>query len=145
MRSSSTIPVGAWLLLGAAIAAVIGALLPWARINLAVGDSGLTATVNGTEGDGVITLVLGVALGGMAVLALATRRSTVAGVVAVIVGAAIVAIAVIDIVDVNRAAGDVSPVVEVSVGAGLWVTLVAGAVGLIGGVLLLAQRRRFEG
>ena len=140
--TSSGIPLGAWVLLGAAIAAVIGALLPWAQINLSFGAEGLSANVNGTEGDGVITLVLGILLGAVAVLALATRGvARWAAVVGIVAAVIMTAIAVIDIVDVNRTAGDISPLVDVSVGAGLWVTLIAGLAGIVGGVLMLAQQR----
>jgi hypothetical protein len=140
---TSGIPVGSWLLLGAAIAAVIGALLPWARIELSLGPQALTTSVAGTEGDGVITLVLGLALGALAVLVLNRARLTLGGVLAIVVASALLAIALIDIVDVNRTAGDINnPLVTVGVGAGLWVTLVAGLAGVLGGVLLLLQRPR---
>ena len=33
------------------------------------------------------------------------------------------------------------PCVDFSVGSGLWVTLIAGLAGIVGGVLMLAQRR----
>ena len=140
--TSSGIPLGAWVLLGAAIAAVIGALLPWARINLSFGPEGLSENVNGTEGDGVITLVLGILLGAVAVLALATHGvARWAAVVGIVAAAIMTAIAIIDIVDVNRTAGDIRPLVDVSVGSGLWVTLIAGLAGIVGGVLMLAQQR----
>jgi hypothetical protein len=140
--TSSGIPLGAWVLLGAAIAAVIGALLPWARIDVSFGTEDVSANVNGTEGDGVITLVLGILLGAVAVLALATRGvARWAAVVGTVAAVVMTAIAIIDIVDVNRTAGDISPLVDVSVGAGLWVTLIAGLAGIIGGVLLLAKQR----
>ena len=130
------------MLLGAAIAAVIGALLPWARIDLSFGPAGLSEDVDGTEGDGVITLVLGILLGAVAVLALATRGvARWAAVVGIVAAVIVTAIAIIDIVDVNRTAGDISPLVDVSVGAGLWVTLIAGLAGIVGGVLMLAHQR----
>jgi hypothetical protein len=142
-RPAPTIPVGAWVLLVAAIATVLGALLPWARVGVTFGDEGISANISGTEGDGVITLVLGLVLGGMAVLALATRRvATWAAVVALVAAAIIVAIAIFDIVDVNRTAGDIRPLIDVTVGAGLWLTLIAGLAGIAGGVLMLVRRPR---
>ena len=86
--------------------------------------------------------MLGILLGAVAVLALATRGvARWAAVVGIVAAAIMTAIAIIDIVDVNRTAGDIRPLVDVSVGSGLWVTLIAGLAGIVGGVLMLAQQR----
>ena len=136
-------PVGAWLLLGVALAAVIGALLPWAELSLEQ-VPGLSARVNGTEGDGRITLALGIVIGLAAVLAFVSRRLVLwAAVLAVVASALLILISIIDIADVRRTANEPRLVfVNVRVGSGLWLTLVAGIVGVVAGVVLLVRRRR---
>ena len=136
-------PVGAWLLLGVALAAVVGALLPWAELRLER-VPGLSARVNGTEGDGRITLALGIIIGLAAVLAFVSRRLALwAAVLAIVASVLLILIAVIDIADVRRTADEPRLVfVNVRVGSGLWLTLAAGIVGVIGAVLLLVRRRR---
>ncbi len=139
---TSSPPIGAWVLLAAALAAVIGALLPWAELSVTFGQ-GLSAQVNGTEGDGKITLALGIVVALAAVLAfLRHHLATWAAVIALFASALLVTIAIVDIVDVKRTAGDVRLVfVDVEVGRGLWLTLAAGVVGVCGAVVLLARRR----
>lgn len=143
VRPGTPSPIGAWVLLVAALAAVIGALLPWAELSVPFGR-GLSVQVNGTEGDGRITLALGIVVALAAVLAfLRHYLATWAAIIALFASALLITIAIVDIVDVKRAAGDIRLVfVEVEVGSGLWLTLAAGVAGVCGAVVLLARRRR---
>lgn len=47
------------VLLGGAILVIVGSLMPWATVRTVFG----TVNVNGTQGDGVITLAMGAVLG----------------------------------------------------------------------------------
>jgi len=98
---------------------MLGSILPWATIRVLF----LPVEKNGTEGDGVLTLLLaGTALG----LVFARRGGLIASAVLSTLAAVI---AVYDIIDVSRFADDLDgTAVSVSVGYGLWVTAV-GAVG----------------
>jgi hypothetical protein len=132
------------VLLGAGLAAVLGALLPWLRAS--VGP--ITIERAGTDVDGAITLFLGVVLGALALLALVIgsvrARGLALGVAAIVVAGLVLLIAVVDIADVKDKAVDIEAGgidIEVTVGSGLWLTLVAGLVGIVGGVLLLVRRR----
>jgi hypothetical protein len=141
---SRTIPVAAWVLLGAGIVAVIGAVLPWATIAFRLDTRSLSDQINGTERGGVITLLLGLTLGGAAILTMLTGVvARWAAVFALMAATLMVLIAVVDITDVKRAAGDNGLVglVTVDVGVGLWLTVVAGVAGLAGGVLALISAR----
>jgi hypothetical protein len=145
LPSSTGIPVGAWVLLGAGLAAVLGALLPWVRASAGF----ITVERAGTDVDGAITLFLGVVLGALALLALVIgsyrARGLALGVAAIVVAALVLLIAIVDIADVNDKAVDIEAGginIEVTVGSGLWLTLAAGLVGILGGVLLLVRRRK---
>ena len=89
VRSPSTAaPVGPWVLLAAALGAVLGALLPWAVLELQVGP-GLRTHLAGTDGDGVATLMLGLVLGLAAVVAfLQPRLGLWAGILGLVAGSA---------------------------------------------------------
>lgn len=104
------------LLFGAVV--VIGSVMPWATA------FGGALSKAGTDGDGAITLVLGllIAAGGLAV-GLARGRIWIA-IVAALLGALVGVTAGIDLSDAQSKIGDLHGVV--SVGAGLWVTLFGG-------------------
>jgi hypothetical protein len=81
------------------------------------------------DGDGVITLIVGIAAAAMALL-MSGRGRTIG--VAIAAGI-IVLVAIIDIADVNRAIGDIGvPGIDASVGIGLWLVLIGGVVALVG-------------
>jgi hypothetical protein len=136
------IPAGAWVLLGAGLGAVLGALLPWVRAS--VGP--ITVERVGTDVDGASTLFLGVVLGAVALLGALIRkaptRRLALGVAALVVAALLVLIAVLRIADVASSADDIGlgGIVDVSIGSGLWLTLAAGLAGILGGVLLVLRR-----
>jgi hypothetical protein len=90
----------------------------------------------GTEVDGTITLVLGIAIAVLAVLALAARRRWQA-VGALVFATLVVIIAVLDISEINSYA---RPVTE-HVGIGLWLTLVGGVFAGAGSTALVLAKR----
>lgn len=134
-------PAGAWLLLGVALAAVIGALLPWAELSVTQ-LPGVNARVNGTDGDGRTTLAIGIVIGLAAVLAFMARRLALwAGVMAFVASALLIVVAINNMADIHRIANEPRLLfLQVEIGSGLWLTLVAGIVGIAGAVLLFVRR-----
>jgi len=133
-------PVGGWLLLGGAAAVVIGSLLPWARVSA----FGFEETVSGTEGDGVLTILLmGVAAGlaFMTVRPAGAKRGLV--IAALVLAALTLLIAVIDIVNVNRVAGDLREDlgVDADLAFGLILVGIGAAASLAGAIVSLAAGR----
>lgn len=112
------------------ILAVIAALLPWAKLTTVFGE----LTRNGFDdgGDGLITAALGI------IAALAIWQSGRWRIVAIIAAVAIIAVALYDISDVSSIADEDGA--NVSVGAGLYLTVVAGI--LAGAVPALQLARR---
>jgi hypothetical protein len=106
---------------------VIGSFLPWATVVTIFGN----ISKAGTDGDGVLTMLLA---GGAAALSLARKAPR-----AIIVMLALTAVvAVYDIADVARLGGEGEDSVDVSVGFGLWIVAIGAAVAIWGAI----QRRR---
>lgn len=101
--------------LAAAVFVVIGSFLPWARFEF-LGST----TINGMEGDGKLTLVLGLAIG---VLIFLWKRPLL--IVATVLAGIAALIALINLIDVGRTAGDTFGLVDVSPGFGLIIVLLA--------------------
>jgi hypothetical protein len=126
--TQSTLPAALTGLAGLAV--VVGSIMPWASIATAFG----TVSVAGTEGDGKITLALGV---GLLILAAVQISNANPGLrlFSAIVGAGTGVVAVIDIANVSSKVGEVSSAfARASVGSGLYVVLVGGALAIIGAV-----------
>jgi hypothetical protein len=120
-------------LIGGVLVAV-GSLMPWATVTHAFG----TLTVNGTEGDGRITLVVGLILVLVAVLELAGTVSgrNVARDIALILAFVAAGIGVYQIVNLESRLGDVrSEFARASVGMGLYSVVGGGVLGVVGGFL----------
>ncbi len=118
---------------------VIGALLPWATVSAA-----FVGTINkaGTDGDGVITLLFGLAIAGMGWPLLTRGRLPLwAAITVLVLGVLATLICLYDIVDVSSKADDLEGVATASVGIGLWLSAIA-AVGVCagGGLELVAKR-----
>jgi hypothetical protein len=125
------------LILGGAVLLLAGSFLPWARAEAGP----FTATKNGIDGDGVLTLVLALAVA--LLLFLARSPKVMAWLIVGLAGLATV-VAVIDVVDVSNRAKDLeasvsSLNVSASVGYGLWMALVGGIVAVVGGMVALVQ------
>jgi hypothetical protein len=112
----------------AALVVIIGSFMPWAEV------FGGFASKAGTSGDGAITLILGI-VGILLALLLKRRRG---GLIAQgLLAGVCTTIAIIDIDDVSR----IDDTGIVSVGAGLYVTLV-GAIAWIAIVIYVAVAQR---
>jgi Protein of unknown function (DUF2510) len=132
-RSTSPAP---WIIAVAGALAIVGSILPWATVRTGFGE----LSVSGTDGDGVITLVLGIALVGLGLCGFTRARQILSG-VSLLPALGVGAIALIDIVDVSNVADELgSDFAQVSIGSGLWVCLAAAVLALVGGIIGLASR-----
>jgi hypothetical protein len=125
---------GAVILLAAAAALVLGALLPWAKASAGF----ISVSKAGTDGDGVITLILGLAVAVLALVAWKPQQHQVAVILGLLAGVAAGAVAIYDIVNVSNAittAEASSSLVHASVGAGLWITAVGAAIAIAGALV----------
>jgi uncharacterized oligopeptide transporter (OPT) family protein len=125
-----------WLVIGGAVAAIVAAFLPWITATAAFVGS---VHRNGLDGDGQITLVLGVAAVVLAVVALRGNPAPLAALVIVAgLGALIAVIGVIDYVDAKNRIGDLTAeerrLIAISIGAGLYLTIAAGIAVVVGAV-----------
>jgi len=113
----------------AAALAFLGSFLLWASVPI----SG--QNVMGTEGDGILVIILA-ALG--VVIFLASGRRRWGRIVQLVCAALVTLIAVVDTVNISRVANDVP--VEVNVGGGLILVLVAGIAWTLVSLLLVFRR-----
>jgi hypothetical protein len=113
-------PVLGWVLLGVGALMLLAAILPWATAG--------SLSLAGTEGDGAITLFFAVAIAAMGLLIGLRQGRLWASIVAAALGALTTITAIVDIGNVSNRANqfDDSFGVQVSVGSGLWLTLVTG-------------------
>lgn len=117
------------LFVGAALL-VIGSLLPWASVTIFTG----TISVNGIDGDGKLTIAVGVVVGLGAFLARenpgkrVSVASSVFGVIAGIIG-------LIDIVNLSEGIAQLSgnPFGRADVGIGLYVVIIGALVCIVAG------------
>jgi len=91
------------LLVGAA-AVVIGSFLPWATVSIFLGS----VNVAGTDGDGVLTVVIGAVLVFVAFRAMNPGIGRGAAIFTVIAALILFAIALYDFIDIQRVASDLS-------------------------------------
>jgi hypothetical protein len=138
----------------AGLLAVFGAFLPW--VTLSAPFIG-TISKNGVDGDGVYTIGLGAALLIYAIIRIGAFRlhASIAAVLAV----GLLGLAVVDFVDVYRAAADLRSIVSnqsdglgigaaiaqatsISAGIGLWLEIFAALMALVGAALTVAFARR---
>jgi hypothetical protein len=130
---------GFHIMLGAGALLVVGALLPWATV---IAPFVGTISAAGTDGDGVITLVLGLLVGACGIVGLRSQRGStakIAGAIGLVVAAVI---GCYNVATISNAAGDVPELdleLHASVGMGLWLT-VAAAMGGLGGLFLTRAR-----
>jgi hypothetical protein len=110
----------------AAVMLVLGALLPWATVSTVFGSM----SASGTDGDGVITLLCGIAIGVM--FGLWKRPAVI--VAAVLAGIALL-VGIIDLVDIGRTSADFGGFVDASPGIGLFLTVLASIAALVLGVV----------
>lgn len=132
-----------WLLAGGAVGLIIGAFLPWVTLTaIFIG----TVSFAGTEGDGLITLGLGVLAGVVAGRTIFTARPAGRGIAITLVVVAAIAtlVAGYDLTNIQRAVWDLPDDVpgKASVGIGLWLTTLAAVALLAGGILALTRVRK---
>lgn len=109
---------------------IVGSVSPWATVNTAFGS----ISVNGTDGDGTITLILGAVALGFFVFG----HYLTSWIVAAVAGAVLA----YDLVDISRAVGEGSnEFASISVGWGLYFALV-GAVAAFAAGLVLWRRAK---
>ena len=126
------------LVLGGAAALLLGALLPWVEAEAGV----FSVTKNGTEGDGVLTLILALVIAGVFGLVKAGRGTALTS---LLLGALAGIIGVVDIADVTAKARDLttsSSPVSASVGIGLWLTVASAIAVVVGGAFALSELPR---
>lgn len=107
-----------WMMIGGGVGAVVAAFLPWYTVG--------AFTLNGTSGDGQITMVLGVILALLGFLRKNGRSSPIW--LAIIVAGLIIAIG-------GYHLGTNSDDELVSVGVGVYATIAAGFFGIIGSTI----------
>lgn len=144
----------------ACVLAVVAAFLPWVSLDVqlpVLGSIGII-TRYGYEGDGIITLLLGVLAAGFAAYLWIDRSARVFRLVALFnafVGAVILAIALINLSDSQRALGDAQQQLDVDLevlvgidlqrlvdtGAGIYVAIAAGAILTLASLLTFSAHR----
>jgi len=130
MRSNRLI--GGVIIIAGATLMVLGSVLPWAKVEGVI----ISATKSGTSGDGVITLIAGIIVFVMGILALTVEKYGFALVLAALGGLGCSVVAVIDLVDIaNRAAGVHEGLASVKAGVGIYMVLAAGLVVIVGVVI----------
>lgn len=106
------------IIAGSALLVLLGSLLPWATVETGFGS----ISVRGTEGDGVLTLLLALA-GGAAAVAVVMARKPMAAIGGIVAGGLALAIGLFDFIDLARATGDSGGLVQAHTGFGLWLVL----------------------
>jgi len=118
---------------GGGLLAVVGAFGPWATAGL--------FSKSGMDGDGVITLVVAAVL---LLVTLANARTPRRGVAigAIVSGVIIAGVGAVDIADINNKVSDNAFTdAIVDIGWGLYLTVAAGIIAVVGGVGLIRERR----
>jgi hypothetical protein len=123
-----------------AVLAIGGSILPWATVSASFLDPVYKA---GIDGDGRLTLLLGVMLLGLGVLSLlslmAVRRAV--PFLVLVVATVITVVTLVNLAGVRSAAGPLNAearvLVDTQAGIGLWLTLIAGVAAMCVAVLSL--------
>jgi hypothetical protein len=130
-------PVGIfdWLMIASGFAVLVGSFLPWGAVSP---PGPIDITTLGTEADGLLTAMLGGGMIACAFLSTQLWRQSLSMAYGVL-SLATMAIALVNLLDIERVVGTVSFVESTSIGFGLWLVL-AGAV--VGFLALIAGRMR---
>ena len=126
------------LIFGGAAVLAAGSLLPWVKASVAF----FTVTKNGTDGDGVLTLILAVLV--PLIFGLVTPR-TAASAMAFMAGALAAVVAVYDIADLSKRAQNLlvrSGLVSANIGIGLILAAIGSLVIMVGAILAMKEARR---
>lgn len=134
-----------WLLCaaGAALISFIGSFMPWGKVSVPFYG---TITVSGTDGDGILTMFLSlIIIGGIAAYLFVEQLTQKwwRAIPVIAIGAILLLISIIDWASIGSKAGDFDEdVVNVSVGAGLILILLASIAIIAFGVLALLNDRK---
>ena len=138
----------AWLLPGAAILAFLGSLLPWVTVSvkyLSINQSSSTSGVKATEG--VFVLILSLVLLALAVLPWTSVKVALPPVTTLAVAGLLFVCAIWGLIDVLTSTSDASDTLgglgalggdsgfSVGAGFGLWVTVIAAILAVVGAYL----------
>ncbi len=116
------------IILGGLVTA-IGSILPWAKAE----SMFRTVSKNGTQGDGMITLVAGIVAILAGVIVLVVEKHSIAVLFAALAALVILVVTIWDLADVSgRAPGLWTDYTAVKAGEGIYVALLGGALVLIG-------------
>ena len=116
---------------------LLGSFLPWASVTTAFGR----IDVEGTRGDGVITLVLAIAIGVMGVFLVRGSTHRALLIVSLVAASLALLVCLIDIGNVSSVASEqTSDEVDASVGYGLYLAAAGAAAAVIGSIIALRQR-----
>ena len=128
-----------WTAVGAAVAVVIGAALPWVTATAPFVGTISRSGIDG-GGDGLITGAIGVGIG---VIALATRRrrDRNVGIAVVLLAVVLIGLAIAEMANVQHRINSIdSRYVSAEIGIGLYVTLFGAVAGIVAGVLRFTRR-----
>ncbi|ODU02867.1 MAG: hypothetical protein ABS81_16160 [Pseudonocardia sp. SCN 72-86] len=128
--------------------AVVGSFLPWVTIQAGAFGS---LSVAGTEGDGIITLIVGVLILAVGILRLV--KPSIPAIVQrlpILFGLIVVGLGVYVIINLNSTmaeatgagggiAADLAEALDISLGFGLIMTIVGGVVAIVGGIVVSKQ------
>ena len=126
-----------WLVLGGAIAASLGALLPWATVDIGFAS----VSKAGTSGDGIITLCLAVVVIILAGFGYQRGMTSKTATWSVVLGVLVLAVGIYDTIDVTSRAADLE-IGNATVGPGLWLTDIAAVVLIVGALMTRGVARR---
>jgi hypothetical protein len=119
------------IMLGGLVVA-IGSILPWAKAESIFG----TVSKNGTQGDGMITLVAGIVAILAGVIVLAAEKHNIAVLFAALAALGILVVTIWNFVDISgRAPGLWTDYTAVKAGEGIYIALLSGALVLIGTIV----------
>lgn len=128
---------------GAALISFIGSFMPWGKVSVPFYG---TITVSGTDGDGILTMFLSlIIIGGIAAYLFVEQLTQKwwRAIPVIAIGAIMLLISIIDWASIGSKAGDFDKdVVNVSVGAGLILILLASLAIIAFGVLALLNDRK---
>ena len=126
--TSTPWPIQRVVAIGGAAFVIVGSLMPWATLNTVFGS----ISVNGTEGDGIITLIGGVITG---ILVLTKKYLA-----SVVVSAITAAVLVYDFFNVSNIVDSGGDFASISVGWGLIVATLAGIAAIVGSAMMMQRR-----
>jgi hypothetical protein len=145
----STARMIGWILAGTALVVGIAAFLTWGTIEF----QGRSFDINGVTGsdvpgddeakDGIITLIFAIPVLGFGIVRAFGSLSLTAGIIGTVMGTLIALIGVADIVDIQDKKEEFEAIggVEVSIGIGLWLTLIGGVAMALVGIVGIVKRR----